>query len=126
MQAELPTSLGDKVIELIEKLASQIGKTAEQFWPIFIYQQKLSGITNLCVCLLVFVIAVIVAFKILSLLKGDPDKIADNIALCLIVPFFFIGAMFAVGYFVMYAPGFTSKLLNPEYYAVTDIISRIR
>ena len=109
---------------LIEKLATQLGQTAESMWHILIEQAKIAAITNY-VCGGLFIIAALI-FLINGIIeqrkanKGKDDKVicGELFASMIASPALILAS------FVFLLPAITATF-NPEYWALQKLINMI-
>lgn len=110
--------------KVIRDLAEKFGTTTEYLWGVLCRQAPISGVTNLLVAA-AWIALIICGFKFVSRKTGDgngayPEWAADGaFAAWLIWGFSAIIAAFWIGAAL---EGIVSSLLNPEYWALKQII----
>lgn len=120
MDINAKLDVGDNVTTLIERLAEQIGVTADKVFPWYVQQAYLQGITTMAaiaLAVLIFVPLFIVACRRADFDKGNawaPVSVATGIALCMSLI-----ATFVAG------PQQIRKMVNPQFYAVTMLAEDI-
>ena len=123
---ELVVSLGNKVEDLFGSLAEQIGVGVEHFWPIFVRQQVIYG--TMGVIGWVFFAIVIVVLVTIGCKNGKKYD-WENGNEHLYMPYLIIAGI--IGFILlMYSciemPTAVSRVINPEYHALSDIISKVK
>lgn len=124
----------DKFVDLLGKLAEQLGTTVNNLYPLFVRQAYIDGITNIIVILIIFTLFITVSILLrnrMIKLKNEDEGIFDNYGgvndawgftliiattLCAIV---FIVSIFTIG-------NILTALSNPEYYALTKIFEQLQ
>lgn len=109
--------------KLIRDLAEKLGTTAEHLWEVLVKQAWISGVTDLVITTIVGVLLVIATREFSGWRKGaNRDNCDDDIAAQLGS----IGVAIAWCVFVVVAANVASAsvsaLLNPEYWALKQII----
>jgi hypothetical protein len=131
MDAELVTQTDvslviSKVEALFNKLGEQIGVGAEHFWPIMVRQQQWTGIIGSIAMVGAFALAVALFVfwcRKLAKLEWNPDANPG-----ITIAFVFTGIAvigIAIAIFVCASCGIT-MIFNPEYWALEDLIERLR
>ena len=125
MDANVTIDVGNNVTKMLEALASKIGITVEQIYPMYVKQAVISGWTTIGV-----VVGLVTLFSIITtilMLSGKYSKDSESKE-----GFFVCGTvMFAITVFVIIIGSFETagaikKINNPEYYATKEIISEIQ
>ena len=110
--------VGEKVDSLFTALSAKIGVASDHFWPIFVKQQQIEGITPL-VFMTIGILLSFILFKLANKMrKADisndecymPLYIISIVIVGISVMWFFIGGSDCVG-----------KIINPEYSALKEI-----
>jgi len=121
---ELTDKYGEKVTNAIEQLAAKIGAGVDYFWPLFVKQQAVDGWVSLIVVTGVFLVSLV--YLILSRNRWH-DTRANDISwygvvgicavfvLCISVAVFFVEGVSGV-----------KQIMNPEYYAIKEIMQMIK
>jgi hypothetical protein len=121
MMTEVSVDVGPNAKELIERLAQQIGATADQVFPWYVQQQIIEGWTTLVV-LGIFLVVSIVAFS-MSLRKADWSE--GNAASVLSILSGLLLA-FSVAGVPLEGVDAVRQVLNPKYYAVKVILQQVK
>lgn len=101
---------------LIEKLATQLGQTAESMWHILIAQARIAAIINFILGGILTLTAMIL---ILISLRAYKDRENDTMTVCVIASCVIIAISIA-----FWLPAFTAHY-NPEYWALQKLINMI-
>ena len=119
MDANVSVDVGKNVMELLEKLAVQIGTTADKVFPWYVKQQVIEGWMWLGISGGAIVISSIIAYCSLKKAewKGGFNvfayiSIASCLSFLLATVFLVFGVMAAV-----------TQIVNPEYYALKSLTS---
>jgi hypothetical protein len=121
-----------KATEYIDAIAAKLGVAAEHVYGILVRQQYVEGITTILGCLTFVAVMFFISRKITDLTKSTREsakkksftEISEDLAHVVLVlgwiAFFFalIFASFAI-------PDSVAKLINPEYYAIKEILDAI-
>lgn len=121
-----------KVTEYIDAMAVKLGVAAEHVYEILVRQQYVEGITVLIGCLLFVVVSLFIARKTTELtsVKREERKgkyvseISEDLALVAYVlswTVFFIALLVSV----FAVPDCIAQFINPEYYAIKEILDTI-
>lgn len=117
---ELALDLGKNTIAMLEALARQLGVTASQVWPWYVKQQILYGVLSLGM----LVLSLFVGAAGLCWCYRHEWEDVDAKMVCIIV-----GCMLIVGAFIgclMVVPTQVSRILNPEYFAMQELLVALR
>ena len=129
--APRPRGLGEGVVNpddlarILDELASRLGPGGEYVFGLAVRQALIDGIIGTVVGTVILLAAVVGIGKAIGLSRS---QLADNTEFMDVAfPWVFGGiiAMVPVGFGAMSLGSGLSKLLNPEYAALTDILSRI-
>ena len=112
--------VGDGVSTLLTKLAEKIGTSVDQVFPWYVNQQVIEGWTYLAVisvAILLLLSVVIYCYK-----KADFDNENASVILFGVSSIFFFLVVFGCAFGVS---GIVSKILNPEYHAVQQLLKDV-
>jgi protein-S-isoprenylcysteine O-methyltransferase Ste14 len=114
MKVEATVDVGQNLASLLERLAQQIGTTADKVFPWYVQQAYTEGWTTLAafpIVLLVLLPTFFVSFKKADFVNGD-----RYVAVCLIS-----GVMLLICSIVgtTESVGAVRQIINPNYYAMT-------
>lgn len=108
------------VMQRLDALAAQLGVAAGEVWPILIRQMELEGWLGVALCVVGCGLAGSGAALGRKTMNGGFEGAFDGEGLC-------FAAAALCGVFAMLAFGFGAPLamrgLNPEYYALRDIVA---
>ena len=113
--------MNDRTSAMFERLAESMGQTVETVYPYFVKQSMLYGIFSILAFIVLiaglsFICRYIKAKKV-ELMEGDNEIILSLSYVVLgVALLFFIGNL----------PTLISMVFNPEYHAITNIISIVR
>lgn len=113
MDIKASVDIGDNITGLLEKLAAQIGTTADKVFPWYVQQAQLEGITCLAALGLFGLVALIIF--LLNIRKADLEngnRYAAGVVISAGLGFFVV-----FGFSVEGVDG-VRKILNPNYYAM--------
>lgn len=120
----------NQTTELLEKLAVQLGTTAEYLWSVLIVQARISAITDLIFLILAIVSGYFLYRTHLYLGKEGEDmhSIYDRKDEAVIIPMFVGIIIWAIFFLVMFFSigSIINGLFNPEYWALNKILNSIR
>ena len=110
--------VGEKVDSLFTALSAKIGVASDHFWPIFVKQQQIEGVT----ILLFVVIGVFLSFVLFKLAKkiGKADILNEDLYIPLYVFSIVFGGI-SILYLFIDGPDSVGKIINPEYSALKEI-----
>lgn len=112
--------IGKNMIDLMEKLANQIGTTLDKVYPWFVRQQIIEGLCWI-------VIPSLLIFLFLILLKKNFRKADwDDMNINALVSVLSITLILIFGILLLIKlPNFLPQILNPNYYAIQDMSTMI-
>lgn len=108
--------IGKNITELLEKLANQIGTTADKVFPWYVTQQVIEGfsrITSSGIALLIGILLVVLSYK-----KADWDK-GNKDSILVVIGSIIAGVAFLI--FIISLPLSIAQIINPQYYALKSI-----
>lgn len=121
----------DKVNHTLDTVALKIGEGTDYFWPILVKQQFILGACAVVACTITLGIMLFLIFvqskkasddlKLRLSFPLQSKKASDDLKFGLIVP------ASVVSFFMMFILALEPipRLLNPEYYALKDILSQL-
>jgi hypothetical protein len=125
--------MNKETLDLVNKLAEKLGTTVDQLWLVLIKQARVEVITSLASIVLVWMI-LIAAFVVLYKNTKTPPATEENkypepkwsdewsfIPWC----FWGVFTVIAAFYSVDEITNSITTLMNPEYWALTQILNRI-
>lgn len=120
----------NQTTELLEKLAVQLGTTAEYLWSVLIVQARISAITDLIFLILAIVSGYFLYRTHLYLSKETEDmySLYERKEEAVMLPMFFGVIIWTVFFLVMFFSigNIINGLFNPEYWALNKILNSIR
>lgn len=122
----------EKVTEYIDSIAAKMGVAAEHVYGILIRQQIAEGVADIITAVLILIVGYIVCKYFTKLTRGKAARakekwitdIDDDIVVFLryaVWVVYFVLAIIAV----CTVPGAITKLINPEYYAIKEILDAL-
>lgn len=124
MPIEVSPDTTDKVITALKELASHLGTTVEKLWPVLVQQQKIVGLVDLTMLIVLFLTPIIVLLFIKKYdwadSRREPTKYGVIGTACCIL----IGLCVLLG--VIGMSDMISHIINPEYWALRDIANMLR
>lgn len=113
----------EKVGDVLQQLADQLGTTVEYLWPILVRQQKIEGIFGLVIFSLLIITALIILKKTWNKkweTEGEPTVTGFAGAISCVV--------LVVCFLVLAIGGTTiiSHIINPEFWALKEITKMIK
>jgi uncharacterized membrane protein len=108
--------IGKNITELLEKLAGQIGTTADKVFPWYVTQQVIEGTMLLATSCIAFIIGMLL--MCLSFKKADWNR-GNRYSAFVVVGAFIAGLAFMV--FIIGLPTSVAQIINPEYYALKSM-----
>lgn len=126
---QVPESIQDKIFGYIDAIAEKLGVAAEYVFKVLVKQQIIHGITSIVVWLM-SLIAVVVMMRFASHFdkKAREEEFmgtSDNWALVLWATSGFLGFILCL-VTVLGGPDAIGKIINPEYYALKEIIEAVK
>jgi hypothetical protein len=122
--------MNKETTELIDKLASKLGTTAEHLWGVLVQQAPISASTNLALLIVMIIIVIVCVRQFRTHLPkssgpGEPDNMHDVFVVMSII----VGSIVLIALCVvtiqsatMIAAGF----FNPEYWALKEVLENVR
>ena len=118
---QLMEKFGDKLDHHLQALAIQAGIATEHFWPIFVRQQMIEGVTSL----FAMVLSALIAFFLFKMFinSSKEDNSPKNV-----IGFVFGMVLSIMCFGIMINEGANSigKIFNPEYYAVQSLVEMVK
>ena len=115
----------EQYLPLLEKLASKLGTSAEYLWTVLLKQAPISAFLDMVEYLIIAVVCIISCklsiFTHKKISKGDWDDEA-YIPLGVVV---IVAIMLAAVAFFSFQ-GTVTKLINPEYWALKEVIKSVK
>lgn len=121
----------DKVMQYIDALAAKLGVAAEHVYGVLVRQQLAEGITHTAILTVSFIVSLVtfvIIFRALANYVGYND---EPCVIGLTITGFSTFVLFAAN-FVLFAanvillPGYIMHIINPEYYAIREILDVIK
>jgi len=106
----------DQVSGAIGAMAEAFKKIAPHAWEVMVRQQVVEGVTGALTCVVVMAVFGKLTLFFVRKLKENPN---DDVPLGMGAVLAFCLAMAAL----VTLPGFALQVINPEYYAIKDLIS---
>lgn len=107
--------MNEQTQQLIDKLATKLGTTAEHLWGVLIKQAPISSTIDLIGIALLFAV-LLYAYKLLK--RADLDYADGPLAFALWWLFFLLGLIVSI----IAMPYILSGFFNPEYWALKQLI----
>lgn len=130
---QLVEKFGNRLDSLITTLATKAGVATEHFYPIFITQQRIEGISNLCLMIIGIFIAVsllIFGFKNASIhTSSEYNSKEEHNAEPRMIFGFVAGIIFSIIVSIAIMAGFTEtigQISNPEYHAIQSLVQMVK
>ena len=116
-----------QLIDLTKKgltqVATQLGTTLPQLWEIMIMQQYVEAMVGfLQAGIILFIWYLIIKSKAIKKMIEDDFESLLSIPFLIFLVFFVLLTLYS---FVIDVPNGIAKLINPEYYAIKDIVYQI-
>jgi TRAP-type C4-dicarboxylate transport system permease small subunit len=117
----------EKVTQYIDALAAKLGVAAEHVYGVLVRQQVADGVVGLSIfafLLVLLVISIYLAIKFISKSENGEDVegfIAGAFGFAAII----IGAIVLIQV-IFFVPSDIKQLINPEYYAIREILDAIK
>jgi len=120
-------TVGEKIELVIKTLAEKIGVGAEHFWPVFVKQQYVEGVSSIITWIIPIIVGSIISyifykFHVIEKEKNKgyyEDGYAFSCGFSIVVTLMIlIIALFRISYAI-------PKIFNPEYSALRDIIEMV-
>lgn len=119
MDVNAKIDVGDNITVLLEKLAAQIGTTADKVFPWYVKQQVLEGYIWMSLSLSALFLGAILA--IASWGKADFDGPGNRYSM--LAGFGVVLFVFGFIFSVFGAQGAITQIINPNYYALKSMTS---
>lgn len=112
----------DRLIPLFEKLAEKIGAGAAFSWEVVLRQQQVYAVQYFIVA--IFAGALTTAIGVIALprvraIKDSNERTGFTLITCVVMTF-------GAGVTLAFMCGAISRLINPEFYAVSWLLDRVR
>ena len=120
--------VADKTVDAVMAAANKISEAAPEVWAIAVRQQRIEGIVDLCA----IVISWLFCYAVYRLAKSQynpeigflpNDNLTPAFWLTLICGVATLGSVIIT---FMVVPDSVVQIVNPEYYAAIDILSRLK
>ena len=123
-QVQLIEQFGNKIDGYVQVMANKAGVAVEHFWPVFIKQQQIEGIYTLITIGVMVLVGIGLLFcdRKQSFLTDD-DFDCPNLRL-----FTSIAGVILLASVLLTSGGriATTKIINPEYFAITKLVEMIK
>lgn len=119
----------DKAFNYIDAVAEKLGVAAEHVYGIMVKQQFVEGITTITMIPLMLLIFGFVFYKLITYTsKNWDDLYADDREVFFGIMNIVVGIIFIITFiaFVVDVPGAIGRLVNPEYYAIKEILDVLK
>ncbi|MFA5208235.1 MAG: hypothetical protein WC428_06360 [Candidatus Paceibacterota bacterium] len=117
---KLSIDVGDNITRLLEKLAAQIGVTADKIFPWYVKQAIIEGYAGIIIWAVMTTIFTVL-FGVLFKKSGGGRNGESHLSVLLIVG---IVLLLCIAYTPLLS-AWISKILNPEYAATTRLLAQI-
>lgn len=114
--------MDDNTAKLLEQLAAKLNTTAEHLWAVMVRQARIEFYSDLVLCVL-FVIGAVASLRFAKLCWR---KIEDDQEWMVGVIGFYIAAFALTLTTVIFIPLMITEYLNPEYWALQQILHEIK
>lgn len=111
----------EKMTTLLQELAVKLGTTAEHLWGVLLKQAPISGIVDL-ILILCFVSAWVTVFNIVQKNYRNWEDVQKFAA-------WLVGgviSIYIVTFVLFKTEGIVTAFLNPEYWALSEILSKLK
>lgn len=122
MNEQITVELGTNVTNLFEKLAAQIGTTIDKVYPLYVAQQVNEAVINMSFTLIALLITSLMVF--FSHKKATFTKDTTIYDVVLLVGF--VSMIMSAIVTVIGFPYWIKQIINPEYYAISDLIAQLK
>ena len=112
--------VGDNAIKLLEKIAEQIGTTADKVFPWYVKQSILSGYLYLIAVGIAFLTGILLMFRFYGKAEWDNGNRYTVLSVIGIVV-----SIFAFLFGIFGLSGSISQIYNPEYHALHNLVSEM-
>lgn len=106
---------------VIGQLSEKLGVAADHFWPVFVRQQVVAGVAEMCAMMVLSIITFSASITVFRWIKRDPEFEDDGTRAAIVVVTGVIGALIAVLSVVVNV----THIFNPEYHALKDLVEMI-
>jgi predicted membrane channel-forming protein YqfA (hemolysin III family) len=114
----MDSAITSELLKRLDALAAKLGTTGEHLWGVLLRQARIEAWSNLMLFVFALIVGCLSCFVISKVSKRDDSD--DFIPVSLICILLAIGALA----FVVELPGeILTKFLNPEYWALKQIVS---
>ena len=120
MEVTAKVDVGENLTSLLERLAQQIGTTADKVFPWYVEQAYLQGVTTLVV--LVFALVLFGVVFVLALRKADWNEGGIAAVLSIVSG---VALLITLGGALLSGPIQVRKMMNPNFYAIQMIVEDI-
>lgn len=124
MTNETVIYIADQVKEVIGAISEKLGIATGMLWPILVKQQVICGWQFIIASLILVLLVIFLSILIWKMIKKENEEY-ERIAEFGSIPYFLIPILI----FTISVPLLMSgigHIINPEYYAITDIINAIK
>lgn len=123
-EIQLIEKFGDKTVAAIQQVATKLGQSVDHFYPIIVKQEVVQGYAFLFSAYIPLIVAAIIIVYYTKFKKIDWD---ESISLGQVLFILSAVAMIGVGTIALVGTAEAiNHIVNPEYYALTDILKMIK
>jgi len=130
---QLVDKFGNRIDELLTTLASKAGVAVDHFYPIFVFQQRIVGITDFSI-MIVLLISVIFLLRFgcnnaIIYKSADSYSRTSNNAEIKMMFGYTAGCMLGAVFIIFTLTQFSDtvgQIVNPEFYAIKNLVSMVR
>ena len=127
---QVPESFQDKIFGYIDAIAEKLGVAAEFVFAALVKQQIVKGISDLVIWIAFLIIFFIFLRLTIKYSKGaDLDDYEPNASAVFMTVFGFLSIILFLILTISlanYGPDYIGRIINPEYYALKEIIEAVK
>ena len=118
--------IANKVFEMLEQVAEQLGVAAGKLYPILLRQARIDGLTKLIVPLVLILISLIAIYTMIKIAGKTENSSCfdyDDFFIASTIPT--LAIIVNLGYLVWNIKNIATALYNPDWYIINELLANL-
>jgi hypothetical protein len=115
--------MNDQTLNLIQALATKLGTTTEYLWHVLVHAQVVGGIEDLVYAFFWLILMIGCGATYYAIGKNQKNLAVSNLEIQMLL---FSGACLFFIFFLIETPSGIDALLRPEYFALQEILRKVK